>query len=202
MKAFWDERYGAEEWAYGKEPNEFLKASLEGLKPGLALFPAEGEGRNAVYAATLGWEVSAFDQSISGRKKALELASEKEVRLDYQVGNLMEMEYPENYFDLLVLIFVHFPPELRAGYHQKLLSFLKPGGHIILEGFSKKHIEFSQQNPKAGGPGNVDMLFSLEEMKSDFKELDFEYLEEKTVELKEGLYHVGKSSVIRLIGQK
>ncbi|MCB0477198.1 MAG: class I SAM-dependent methyltransferase [Crocinitomicaceae bacterium] len=202
MKEFWDERYGAEEWAYGKEANEFLKESISSLTPGTALFPAEGEGRNAVYAASLGWEVSAFDQSVSGRKKALELAIEKKVRLDYQVANFDEIDYPDNYFDLIVLIFVHFPPAVRPKYHENLLHYLKPGGKIILEGFSKKHLEYSKANPKAGGPPNIDFLFSIEEMKSDFQDLDIQVLEEIEVEMNEGLYHVGKSSVIRLIGTK
>lgn len=202
MKEFWDERYGAEEWAYGKEPNVFLKEILTETKTGKALFPAEGEGRNAVYAASMGWEVSAFDQSVSGRKKALELAVEKNVRIDYQVGDLEEMEYPENYFDLLVLIFVHFPPNLRTKYHKHLLKYVKPGGKIILEGFSKEHLEFSSKNPKAGGPPNIDMLFSVEEMREDFTDTKIELLEEKIVDMKEGLYHVGKSSVIRLVATK
>ncbi len=202
MKEFWDKRYAEKDWAYGKEPNEFLKSSIQEFEPGKALFPAEGEGRNAVYAGSLGWDVSAFDMSVSGRKKALQLANEKTVRIDYQVGDLMSMVYPENYFDLLVLIFVHFPPQLRSGYHKNLLQFVKPGGKVILEGFSKKHLEFSSKNPKAGGPPNIDMLFSIEEIKEDFSDLNIELLEENEVEMNEGLYHVGKSSVIRLIGTK
>ena len=77
----WDTRYGKDEYAYGTEPNQFLKEKLEDLEPGSILFPAEGEGRNAVYAAQLGWKVSAFDISEVGKQKALKLAGQKKVSI-------------------------------------------------------------------------------------------------------------------------
>ncbi|MDX1604123.1 MAG: SAM-dependent methyltransferase, partial [Salinimicrobium sediminis] len=85
MQEFWNERYQREEYIYGKDPNEYLKAQLKNLTPGRILFPAEGEGRNAVHAAKKGWQVSAFDQSEEGRKKALRLAEAEGVEIDYTV---------------------------------------------------------------------------------------------------------------------
>ena len=202
MKEFWNERYSAPEYAYGIAPNEFFAGVLAGLKPGKILFPAEGEGRNAVYAAEAGWEVSALDLSEEGKKKADQLAASRGVSMDYQVGNLSEMSYPAESFDALVLIFAHFPASLRESFHRKLFTFLKPGGVLILEGFSKDHLKFSSVNPLAGGPKDPSMLFSEEELRSDFKEMEILNLEEKEVELKEGLYHSGKSAVIRLIAMK
>ncbi len=202
MKEFWNERYSAPEYAYGIAPNEFFARELASLKPGKILFPGEGEGRNAVYAAESGWEVSAFDLSESGKKKADQLAASKGVNLEYRVGNLTEISYPTESFDALVLIFAHFPASLREGFHRKLYSFLKPGGILILEGFSKDHLKFSSVNPLAGGPKDPSMLFSEEELRSDFKEMEILSLEEKEVELKEGLYHSGKSAVIRLVARK
>lgn len=84
----WDDRYSSEEFAYGKEPNNYLKEQLEKLNPGAILFPAEGEGRNAIFAAKLGWNVSAFDISEEGKNKALKLAEANNVSIDYQVGEL------------------------------------------------------------------------------------------------------------------
>lgn len=202
MKEFWDERYATEEYVYGKEANLFLRAQLAELKPGKALFPAEGEGRNAVHAATLGWDVSAFDISESAKIKAGRLAQEKGVSIDYRVGTLDHLDFEDNSFDLIVLIFAHFPTNLRRDIHQQLLKLLKPGGMVILEAFSKKHLQFNSKNPKAGGPKEVSMLFSQSELKEDFKSLSQFVFEEKELFLEEGAYHVGQSAVIRFLGKK
>lgn len=202
MKEFWNQRYGAKEYAYGVEPNQFLKEELERIKPGKALFPAEGEGRNAVFAAKLGWEVFAFDISESGKMKAEKLAGLEGVSLDYQVGTLEEMNYEKESFDLIVLIFAHFPKPVRSLIHAGLLELLKPGGMLILEGFSKAHLAFSTANPKAGGPKEISMLFSREELMEDFASLKEISLDEIEVFLSEGEFHQGQSSVIRMVGQK
>jgi len=202
MKEFWNSRYQETDYAYGTEPNEFFKERIKGIVPGKALFPAEGEGRNAVYAAQLGWEVTAFDFSEAAKEKALKLAFEKEVELNYQVATFEEFKAGENSFDLLVLIFAHFPPVKRKDYHQKLIRFLKPGGYLILEAFSKAHIQFNSVNEKAGGPKDPDLLFSEEELLEDFSELEILHLVTLEQELSEGNYHVGKSSVIQLVAKK
>ena len=202
MKEFWDSRYKDDAFAFGKEPNDYFKQQISELKPGKLLMPAEGEGRNAVYAATLGWDVSAFDMSSEGKIKAEALADDLGVHIDYKVGELSQINYLESEFDAIGLVYVHFPSNLRTKYHQQLTQFLKPGGILILEGFNKKHLQFNSVNPKAGGPKNIDMLFSSEELKSDFSNCDIIELEEKEVELKEGLYHVGQSAVIRFVGRK
>ena len=202
MKEFWNARYAESEFAYGTEPNEFFKESIENLPLGKILFPAEGEGRNAVYAATLGWEVVAFDQSEAGKEKANKLSLQKGVKIDYQVASLEEFQAVEGNFDALALVFAHFPAALRKAYHQRLTKFLKPGGTLILEGFSKNHIQFNSVNEKAGGPKDPKMLFSIEELKDDFSEFSIVLLEEKVVGLHEGRYHEGQSSVVRMIATK
>ena len=108
MKDFWNQRYGALEYAYGEKPNEFIKEQLIRLPLGKALFPAEGEGRNAVFAATLGWQVSAFDISQAGREKAIALAKSKHVEIEYAVSNLEDVVFEPASFDALVLVFAHF----------------------------------------------------------------------------------------------
>src|SRR5690554_4823161 len=133
--AFWDERFSSEEYIYGEEPNEYVKEQLTKLKPGRILFAAEGEGRNAVFAATKGCEVVAFDPSEAGKMKALQLAASKGVSIDYDVTDVANADYPLESFDALVLIYAHFQEDSRREYHQKLAGFVKKGGHILLESF-------------------------------------------------------------------
>jgi SAM-dependent methyltransferase len=202
MKEFWDERYAADEYVYGKDANLFLQSKLVGIDPGKALFPAEGEGRNAVFAATLGWDVTAFDISSSAKIKADKLAQEKEVTIDYRVGPLDQQSFEGNSFDLIVMVFAHFPDSLRPTIHQSLKKLLKPGGQIILEAFSKDHLEYNSKNPKAGGPKDASMLFSKEELEEDFGDMEWIFFEEKVLEIKEGEFHDGLSSVIRLVAKR
>jgi SAM-dependent methyltransferase len=198
----WNDRYSAEEFAYGTAPNNYLKESLEKQDIGTILFPAEGEGRNAVFAAKLGWNVSAFDISSEGRNKALKLAESENVILDYQIGELETLHYQPEQFDAIALIYAHFPAEIKSAIHKTLDQYLRKGGCIIFEAFSKKHLDYLAINDKVGGPKDIASLFSIEEIKSDFPNYEIITLEEKQIELNEGLFHNGKGSVIRFIGKK
>lgn len=199
---FWNERYSQEEFVYGENPNEYLKAKLAEIPTGKILFPAEGEGRNAVFAAKSGWEVSAFDQSKAGKKKAEWLAQKNGVAIDYAVSEVENIRYPENSFDALALLYAHFHPDKRRAYHQKLSSFLKKGGTLILEAFEKQQTENQKENPKAGGPRDTEMLYNLEEIKADFDGFEFKEAAENETMLNEGSYHVGKANVIRIFASK
>ena len=168
----WNDRYSGDEFAYGIQPNEYLKEQLEKLNIGKILFPAEGEGRNAVFAASLGWTVSAFDISSEGKNKAIRLAENNKVSIDYQIGEL------------------------------QTVKFLRKNGMVIFEAFSKNHLDYIAKNEKVGGPKDVAMLFSIDELKSDFANYEMIELEEKEIELSEGLFHNGKGSVIRFTGRK
>ncbi|OXB24767.1 SAM-dependent methyltransferase [Flavobacterium tructae] len=198
----WNDRYSAEEFAYGTAPNNYLKESLEKQDIGTILFPAEGEGRNAVFAAKLGWNVSAFDISSEGKNKALKLAESENVILDYQIGELETLHYQPEQFDAIALIYAHFPAEIKSAIHKTLDQYLRKGGCIIFEAFSKKHLDYLAINDKVGGPKDIASLFSIEEIKSDFPNYEIITLEEKEIELNEGLFHNGKGSVIRFIGKK
>ena len=203
MKEMWNQRYAEKGYAYGKEPNKFLEEQLAKIPAeGKALFAAEGEGRNAVHAAKLRWDVTAFDLSESGKMKALLLAEEENVSINYLVENLQNLDFKSNEFDLLVLIYAHFSAALKTEFHKKLANYVKPGGHVIFEAFSKKHIKYNSANSKAGGPKDVAMLFSVEEVSDDFKDFEIIQLQEKVVDLDEGKYHVGQSSVIQFVGRK
>ena len=203
MKDFWNERFSHEEYAYGTEPNVFFKQSLDQYKPkGKILMPAEGEGRNAVYAAKTGLEAYAFDISEEGKRKALELAKKENVTLNYEVGNFAELLLTQNNYDAIGLIFAHFPPEIKTQFYKKMMELLKSGGLVILEGFSKENLELKKANPQIGGPGQLELLFSLEEIKADFPSLEILQLEKCLVKLEEGKFHVGTASVIRFVGKK
>lgn len=200
--ARWNERYSKDEFAYGEEPNNYLKEQLTKLTVGTILFPAEGEGRNAVFAAKLGWMVSAFDISNEGKIKAIRLAEKNNVTIDYKVGELRTLDFETEQFDAIALIYAHFPANIKSLYHKTFDKYLKNDGIIIFESFSKKHIDYVTTNEKVGGPKDIESLFSIDEIKSDFPNYEFIELEEKEIELNEGLFHNGTGSVIRFVGRK
>ena len=198
----WNDRYSKDEFAYGEQPNNYLKEQLEQLNTGTILFPAEGEGRNAVFAAKIGWTVSAFDISIEGKNKALQLAATNKVSIDYQVGELQTLSYQNEQFDAIALIYAHFPANIKSLYHKTIDKYLRKGGTIIFEAFSKKHIKYLSKNEKMGGPRDLESLFSTEEINADFTNYEIIELVEKEIELNEGLFHNGQGSVIRFTGRK
>lgn len=199
---FWDERYSVNEYVYGEHPNSYLKEQLDTLPIGSILFVGEGEGRNGVYAAKLGWKVSAYDLSVEGKKKAERLARKHNVQVDYKVGELHELDYQKEQFDAIAVIFTHFHSKLRASMHTELSGYLRPGGYIIMEVFSKKQIDYQVEGDSGGGPKNIDMLYTLEDIQSDFENFKFVELQETKKYLMEGDHHNGLSSVIRFVGIK
>ena len=202
MKEFWNDRYSQNEFAYGKEPNAYVKEKLPHLKPGKILFPAEGEGRNAVYAAQLAWDVFAFDFSAKGKEKADQMAADQGLKINYEVNAFLEENYQKEAFDAICMTFVHFAPDVKKAMHRRLDSYLKPGGYIIFEAFSKEHREINKVNPAAGGPPNAEMMYSIDEIKADFNNYEFIELTKELVYLNEGFGHVGESSVIRFVAKK
>jgi 2-polyprenyl-3-methyl-5-hydroxy-6-metoxy-1,4-benzoquinol methylase len=196
MKEFWNERYGKSMYHYGKAPNVFFAKQLGQIPKGKILLPSEGEGRNAVYAAIKGWEVKAFDYSEEGRKKALALAENYDVELDYELIEASKFKSKETY-DVVAMIFAHFAGEERIELCKKLELLLAPGGYLIMEVFSK-----NQLGRESGGPKDLDLLYSKDEVKAMFPNLDFIILEEAKVELDEGATHQGDAAVIRALAQK
>ncbi len=194
---FWDERFSSDKYIYGTTPNEFFKVQIDKLKPAKLLLLGEGEGRNAVYAATKGWQVDAVDFSQTAKEKALKLAKNNNVTINYTICNLADFIPGENYYDAIGLIFIHLKPEIRKLAHKRIISALKTNGCIILEAFEKK-----QLGKNSGGPQNEEMLYSEDELKIDFKDLKIILLEEDTIFLDEGDKHKGDASVIRFIGKK
>ena len=195
MKSMWNNRYASDEYVYGIHPNIFFKDKIDGTESGKLLLPAEGEGRNAVYAAGKGWDVCAFDFSSNACEKAMLLSKQNKVSIQYAVHSMDEADYEKESFDMLA--FIHAHNTNRKDNHRHLLNFLKPGGTVILEAFSKKQI-----NNNTGGPKDINMLYSIKELKEDFSQLSELDVWEEEIVLDEGNLHCGKSSVIRLIGKK
>lgn len=202
MLEFWNERYKKDEYAYGIEPNVFFKSIIDDLHVGKILLPAEGEGRNAVYAASIGWETFAFDLSTEGRTKALKLAESKNVHIDYFIGSFGDLPYQDRQFDAIALIYAHFQSDKKSSFHKTLQDYLKPGGHLIFEAFSKNHLAYNSVNDKVGGPRDEAMLYSVEELKRDFSALEISYLKEEVIHLSEGACHIGMGSVVRMVAVK
>jgi SAM-dependent methyltransferase len=182
---------------YGKEPNSFFKQQLSGLPPGKILLPGEGEGRNAVFAATLGWNVDAIDQSETGKSKALILARENRVTINYIVGRIEDVSLHEHEYDAIGLLYLHFNQEARDVFHQQIIKALKSGGTLIFEAFSKEQLKNT-----SGGPKDANLLYSLEDIIEDFIDFDIDVFTKETVVLNEGTGHVGNAEVIRFSGKK
>ncbi len=197
MKEFWNKRYAEENYAYGHKPNDFLKENYTKIPKGKVLFPADGEGRNSVFLAQLGYEVAAFDSSEEGKIKAQKLAIKSNTTIDYHVGTVETLHYDKNSFEGLVLIFAHVAFPLRKEFHTRLVTLLKPNGVIIFEAFSKEQLQFN-----SGGPKQLEMLFSEEDIRNEFPTIDFKFITTTIVDLDEGPYHQGKGSVVRFIGTK
>lgn len=197
MKEFWDERFSKNEYIYGTSPNGYFASKIIDLKVGKILFPGEGEGRNSVFAAKSGWSVDALDYSQSGKTKAMQLAKINNVDISYEVCNLINHDIKKNYYDAVVMIFVHFLPDERVVVHNNIKECLKDGGFLIAEFFSKEQIKFN-----SGGPKNLSMLYNEATLRNDFKDYKIIELYETEIELNEGNYHQGKGKVIRLFAQK
>ena len=197
MSNLWDERYSGQEYIYGEKPNVFFGEQLGKLKPGNIILPCDGEGRNAVHAASKGWVVQAFDLSRAGKAKALALADKKGVAINYAVEDAVAATYAENSTDVVAFIYAHFPPTIRKGIHQKAVGWLKPGGRIILEAFNPNQLKNS-----SGGPKEISMLYTKAFIEEDFRELKIDILQTIQTTLTEGQYHEGIADIIQFVGIK
>ena len=198
MSEFWNVRFSEPGYTYGTEPNAFLVSQKNYLKPGMkALAVADGEGRNGVWLAQQGLEVLSVDGSEVGLRKTRELAMSRGVAIRTELAELTEWEWPRNEFDMVVAIFIHFPTEYRARMHENMLGALKPGGLLILEAFTPEQLEY-----KTGGPPIVEMLYTADMLRNDFKAGEILSLQEALTDLQEGPGHRGPAAVVRLVLRK
>jgi SAM-dependent methyltransferase len=197
--AFWDERYGGGDYAFGTEPNAFLVSQAHYLKPGLrALVPGDGEGRNGVWLAQRGLTVDTVDVSPAGVAKARKLALERGVEVNAQIADLLTWNWPENAYDIVAALYVHFFDTGRPLMHRAMLKALKPGGILILEAFSLQQLEMKKRY-HSGGPKTPDMLYSKDKLAGDFADHSVMMLEEVATELNEGYRHKGHAAVVRAV---
>lgn len=152
----WDERYSQAEYVYGKNPNDFLVAVVEQIPQGRVLCLAEGEGRNAVYLAQQGCQVTAVDASAVGLEKARKLAAERSVEIETIVADLSDFSIQPNAWDAIVSIFCHLPPIVRAKVHRQVVAGLRPRGVFVLEAYTPRQLDF-----KTGGPPQADLMMTL-----------------------------------------
>lgn len=193
----WDIRFNTIQFIYGTEPNGFFSGFLKTQNiPGKLLLPAEGEGRNAVFAAKSGWEVDAFDSSSVARKKALDFASREKVSINYDLLDLNNFITKPGYYNMVAIIFVHHPEENRVQFHQKIVQSLKKGGVVLVEAFAKE-----QLNNNSGGPPDINKLYSTDILRKDFAGLTIQKLSHEKTFLDEG-QHRGMAEVVRLIAVK
>lgn len=193
----WDERYSNDEYAYGKEPNDFLRKHAGIFPTGHILCLAEGEGRNAVYLAEQGYQVTAVDSSIVGLKKALKLADERGVTIETHHADLENFDLGYDQWDGIVSIFCHLPPTLRRIIHSKVISSLKSGAFVLLEAYTPKQLEF-----KTGGPPVAELTMNSITLKSELRGLEFIQIDELEREIHEGQFHDGMGAVVQLIARK
>ncbi|MCH8532147.1 MAG: class I SAM-dependent methyltransferase [Saccharospirillum sp.] len=194
----WDQRYSSEHYVYGTEPNDFLREQSGLLaKGGRVLCLAEGEGRNAVFLAALGMEVTAVDASEVGLAKARRLADEKGVHIHTEQVDLADYDPGHERWDAVVSIFCHLPSVVRQRLHQQLVNALKPGGLLILEAYRPEQLDY-----KTGGPSSAEMMMTEATLKAELDGLHFDLLESTVRPVIEGTGHTGQGAVVRLLALK
>lgn len=194
---FWDEKFSADHYIYGTDPNDFLAAQAGAIPKGKVLCIGDGEGRNGVFLATQGYQVTSVDSSKVGLAKAQELAAEKGVTLKTVVADLNDFDIGENQWDGVVSIYCHLPAPLRQKVHGNVVRGLKPGGVMLLEAYTPKQLEYNM-----GGPPVVELMYTADILRSDLKGLQFEHLQELDREVIEGTHHYGMGAVVQVIGVK
>lgn len=193
----WDERYSAEEYAYGTKPNQFLEENVGQIPKGQVLSLAEGEGRNAVFLAQQGYSVTAVDASIVGLNKARKLAEENGVVVEFIHADLADYDLGEDRWDGIVSIFCPLPSSLRKQLYKKVEAGLKRNGVFLLEAFTPNQLKHG-----TGGGKSVDVMQSQESLSLELAGLKFKHLIELERDVVEGIYHTGISAVVQAIASK
>jgi SAM-dependent methyltransferase len=193
----WDERYSAEEYAYGTNPNKFLEANVNSIPKGKVLSLAEGEGRNAVFLAKQGYSVTAVDASQVGLNKAKKLAEENSVSIELIHADLAHFDIGKNIWDGIVSIFCPLPSVLRKELHKKVVAGLKTNGVFLVEAYTPDQLRYG-----TGGGNSPDLMTSKESLRLELEGLKFTHLIELERSVVEGIYHTGLGAVVQAIALK
>jgi 2-polyprenyl-3-methyl-5-hydroxy-6-metoxy-1,4-benzoquinol methylase len=195
----WDERYAGEEYHFGTEPNAFLVAHGNLLKPGMnCLAVADGEGRNGVWLGQQGLEVLSVDSSSVALEKAKKLAQQRGVKVKFEQVDLLQWDWGKERFDVVVAIFIQFvaSPE-RGQMFAAIKRCLKPGGLLLLQGYTPRQLEF-----KTGGPSQAGNLYTEALLRKEFADMEILHLREHDDIIREGEGHSGMSALIDMVARK
>ena len=194
----WDERYQTPEYIFGDQPCQWLIMNQHRLPTsGSAIALGDGEGRNGVFLAEIGLQVTSVDLSEVGLSKARNLASTRGVTIETVKANLEHYAMTPDSQDLIVSIYCHLPDTIRRVVHQRAELALKPGGLFILEAFHHSQLKY-----QSGGPKTTDLLYDLEALTGDFQSLQIVEKLDGLCCLDEGARHSGLGHIVRLVLQK
>jgi len=196
-KAFWNERYNVDDYVFGTEPNDFLRSVAEQIPPGPVLCLGEGEGRNAVYLASLSHPVLAVDQSATGLAKACRLAKHRGLNIETAVADMADFEILPGHWSAIVSIFLHLPPDLRRSVNQRAVQGLRPGGLYVSE-----HYTPAQLAHGTGGPKEMALLPTLTLLQEDLQGLEQIIGRELERNVVEGRGHTGHAAVVQVLARK
>ena len=196
QQEFWNGKFSKADYFYGINPNDFLASNIELLKNHQKLLClGEGEGRNAIFFAKNGFEVSAIDASNLGLEKLQNRAIQEKLDIKTICMDLNFWETDEKY-DVIVASYLHMYKDEREELFKKIEESLNINGYFIAEFFSTKQLSFN-----SGGPKDLDLLYSLEDFQNYFN-LCKKKITEEIVVLDEGIGHQGEACVIRVVIQK
>jgi SAM-dependent methyltransferase len=195
----WDERYATSEYIFGRQPNAFLASRRADLPAtGQVLALADGEGRNGVWLASLGLDVTAVDSSSVALDKARRLAADKAVAPTFVQADLLSFDLGQDRWDAIVAVFIQFlGSQDRRVLHQRIVRALKPGGVLILQGYTPDQIPLG-----TGGPPDADRLYTARQLHDEFQGLTVRHERELVVPLDEGKAHAGPSAVVEFVAVK
>lgn len=194
----WNQRFGNEEYVYGREPNDFLREQSSLLPQGSRILcVGDGEGRNGVFLATLGHRVTSVDYAEEGLRKAQRLANERGVRIETVHADLANYHLEVDSFDAVVSIFCHLSAEIRGQVHRALVRAIAPSGHFILEAYTPAQIGFG-----TGGPKDRNLLYSLEDLKDDLAGCEFLLAREVERDVIEGTLHTGRAATVQIVARR
>lgn len=193
----WDERYSQEGYAYGTQANDFLKEVAHHIPKGRVLCIAEGEGRNAVYLAQMGYAVTAVDLSAVGLHKAQALAKANGVSIETVQADLSTYDFGVEQWAGVVSIFCPLPSAIRPSIHHQIAQSLQPGGVFVLEAYRPEQLNYG-----TGGGKSADTMVQPEEIQHDLEGLQFKHLKTLEREVLEGQYHTGLGAVVQAVAFK
>jgi len=193
----WDVRYSDTEFVYGTEPNAFLASVVDQIPKGQVLSLAEGEGRNAVYLAGLGYRVLGVDSSGVSLRKAQRLEDERGVTIETRLADLANFPIEPESWDAIISIFCHLPSGIRSSVHRRVVAGLRPGGVLVLEAYSPAQLKL-----KTGGPPTADLTMTLDSLRTELAGLRFSHARELERDVIEGKFHTGRGAVVQVVAVK